>query len=70
MFSHNETQTIQLHGRIQKVLLEGVQLWQRFLDDKRRADPNTTKSWPPGAGHHWPGSKMPFIWHFAGGFDV
>ena len=32
-----------------------------FLVDEGREDPNTTIS-----GHHWPASKTPFKWRFAG----
>ena len=40
---------------IQKVLLDGVQLWQRFfclVDEERREDPNNNKSGPSWAHQH------------------
>ena len=44
-----------VHARVQKVLLEGVQLCQRF-----------TLEIPLKAGHHRSASETPFQWHFAG----
>ena len=34
-----------------------------FLVDEGREDPDTTDE----AGHHWPASKTPWKWCFAGG---
>ena len=53
------------HARIQKILLEGVQLTLFvfvFLVDEGREDKNTTKS-----GHHRPSSETPLKLRFAGG---
>ena len=47
-----------LHVRIQKILSEGVQLWQHsFLVDARMEDPSTTIS-EPSSSRHW----MAFCW--------
>ena len=35
---------------------------KKFLADEGIGDPNTTIM-----GHHWPASKTPLKWHFAGG---
>ena len=44
-----------LHVRIQKVLSDGFQLWQRFFNGERREDPNTNIG-PPAKRHcrWWP----------------
>ena len=34
-----------MHAGIQKVLSEGVQIWQIFLVDEGKEAPNTTVSW-------------------------
>ena len=55
---------LQLHARIQKVLLEGVQLKSNNVCLKLmrgREEPNTATSGPPSAAN-----ETPFKWRFAG----
>ena len=44
MYMYARVQIYEIHARIQKVLSEGVQLWQLFLADEGKKAQNTSLS--------------------------